>query len=211
MGETVARQLLADDRLLESRATRELCDALPEGALLYASNSLPIRLLDAFLALASRRTRVLVNRGANGIDGVSSSALGAAAANVGPTWLLTGDLALLHDLGGLLAGHRHGLRLVIVVLDNDGGGIFSLLPVARHTDVLDFETFFRTPHGLDLGRAAALFDMAYHRTESVEHYRSALKEAQAFDGVSLIHVPVDRDESIEQFRSLVASAQAAIR
>ena len=70
---------------------------------------------------------------------------------------------------------------------------------------------FRTRHGLDFGAAAALFDMAYHRTEGVEHYRAALKEALACDGVSLIHVPVDRDESIEQFRSLVSCAQAALR
>ncbi len=210
-GQAVERRLLSDDRLLESRATRELCDALPDGALLYVSNSMPIRLLDAFLPLARRKTRVIVNRGANGIDGVPSSALGAAAADVGPTVLLTGDLALLHDLGGLLAGRRYGLRLVIVVLDNDGGGIFSFLSIAGHGEAVDFEMLFRTRHGLDFGTAAALFDMAYHRAEGVEHYRAALKEALACDGVSLIHVPVDRDESIEQFRSLVSCAQAALR
>jgi 2-succinyl-5-enolpyruvyl-6-hydroxy-3-cyclohexene-1-carboxylate synthase len=198
----------ADDRLLEPRAVRDLCDALPEDALLYVSNSMPIRYLDACLPRGERRIRALVNRGANGIDGVISSALGAAAADVGPTVLLTGDLALVHDLGGLLAGSRHGLRLTIVVLDNDGGGIFSYLPIAAHGEDVSFEALFRTAHGLDFEHAARLFRAGYQRVTCPAHYRAALKDALAAECVSIVHVPTDRDASIEQFRALAAGVAA---
>lgn len=199
-----------DDRLLEPRAVRELCDALPEDALLYASNSMPIRHLDACLPRSRRRLRVLVNRGANGIDGMVSSALGAAAAEVGRTVLLTGDLALVHDLGGLLAGRLHGLSLTLVVLDNGGGGIFSLLPIASHGEAVDFESLFRAPHDLDFENAARLFGASYQRAASVEHYRAILKDCLDADGVSIVHVPTDRDASLAQLRALgVAAARAA--
>ena len=101
--------------------------------------------------------RVLSNRGANGIDGTVSSAFGAAAAGDGPVVLLIGDVALAHDIGGLLAASRLGLALTIVLLNNDGGGIFHFLPVAGETDA--FEEHVATPHGLDFARAAALYGL----------------------------------------------------
>ncbi|MBW2421593.1 MAG: 2-succinyl-5-enolpyruvyl-6-hydroxy-3-cyclohexene-1-carboxylic-acid synthase, partial [Deltaproteobacteria bacterium] len=146
----VDRGLGDESRLFEPRAVRELCARLPDDAILYVSNSMPVRDLDAVMPLAELGPRVLSNRGANGIDGMVSSALGAAAAGVGPAVLLTGDLALLHDLGGLLAARRHGLRGTIVVLNNDGGGIFSFLPIAQHGESVHFEELFTTPHGVDL-------------------------------------------------------------
>lgn len=205
------RELAAEERLLEPRAVRELCDALPDDALLYVSNSMPVRHLDCVLPVSQRRLRVLANRGANGIDGMVSSALGAAAAGVGPVVLLTGDLALIHDLGGLLAARRHGLRAAIVVLDNDGGGIFSFLPIASYGEEVSFEELFRTPHGLDLRHAAALFGASYERVTSWEHYRAALKDAFSADGLSMIHVPVDRDDSVEHVRTLAAAVTDAVR
>jgi 2-succinyl-5-enolpyruvyl-6-hydroxy-3-cyclohexene-1-carboxylate synthase len=203
--EAAQAALLDDDRLLELRAVRELWDSLPDGALLYVSNSMPIRHLDACMPVESRRVRVLANRGANGIDGMVSSAFGAAAAGVGRTVLLTGDLAFVHDLGGLLAG-RHGLDLTIVVLDNDGGGIFSFLPIAAAGESVHFKELFRTPHGLDLSRAAALFGADYARVETLSHHRAALKEALAREGVSIVHVVVDGAASVEQFRAVAAAA-----
>jgi 2-succinyl-5-enolpyruvyl-6-hydroxy-3-cyclohexene-1-carboxylate synthase len=197
--------LCADDRLLEPRAVRELCDALPEGALLYVSNSMPIRHLDVCLPNVDRGLRVLANRGANGIDGMVSSACGAAAADAGRTVLLTGDLALVHDLGGMLCARRHALRLTIVVLDNDGGGIFSFLPIASEGDRMHFEELFRTRHGLDFEHAARLFGATYQRVGSLEHYRAALKDALGSEGLSIVHVPTDRDASVEQFGALAAA------
>jgi 2-succinyl-5-enolpyruvyl-6-hydroxy-3-cyclohexene-1-carboxylate synthase len=201
--------LHTDDRLLEPRAVRTLCDALPEDALLYVSNSMPIRHLDACLARSERRLRVLANRGANGIDGMVSSALGAAAAELGSTVLLTGDLALVHDLGGLAAAARLGSKLVIVVLDNDGGGIFSFLPVASCGEEVHFEELFRTRHGLDFEHAARLAGARYHRTVSLEHYRAALKESFRCDGLSIVHVPCDRDAGVSQFRALASAVARA--
>ena len=126
----LAEALENESSLCETRAVRELVEALPEGALLYVANSMPVRDLDAVLPARCKRLCVLSNRGASGIDGLLSSALGAAAAGEGPVTLLVGDLAFLHDLGGLFTARRHALPLSIVLLDNDGGGIFSHLPIA---------------------------------------------------------------------------------
>jgi 2-succinyl-5-enolpyruvyl-6-hydroxy-3-cyclohexene-1-carboxylate synthase len=202
--------LAEEDALLGPRAVRELGAALPEGALLYVSNSLPVRDLDAFLPPGPQALRVLCNRGANGIDGMVSSALGAAAAELGPLVLLSGDLAFLHDAGGLLAARRHGLRATLVVLDDDGGGIFSLLPIARYGGDVAFEEHFRTPHGLDLGAVARAYGAHVARVSSWEHFRAALKESFATPEVSVIVVPVDHDRNVEQHRAIVRAVGAAL-
>jgi 2-succinyl-5-enolpyruvyl-6-hydroxy-3-cyclohexene-1-carboxylate synthase len=203
-------ELAAEPALLEPRAVRELGLALPEGALLTVSNSMPVRDLDAFLPSSPRALRVLANRGACGIDGMVSSALGAAAAGAGPAALLTGDLAFLHDAGGLLAARRHGIPLAITVLNNDGGGIFSYLPVAEHAREVAFEEHFRTPHGLDLGPVARAFGAGYARVASPEHYRTALKEALAAPRTTVLEVPVDRDRSVAHHREIAAAVSAAL-
>ncbi|MDH3519621.1 MAG: 2-succinyl-5-enolpyruvyl-6-hydroxy-3-cyclohexene-1-carboxylic-acid synthase [Myxococcales bacterium] len=206
----VEQLLQADDALLEARAVRELAACLPDDTVLYVSNSMPVRDLDAFLPASARRLRVLCNRGANGIDGMISSALGAAAANPGPVVLLTGDLALLHDCAALLAAQRLALPLVIVVLDNDGGGIFSFLPVARFGAAVSFETHFRTPHGIDLEPLCRAMGAAFARASSWEHLRAALKDALTTPRVSVLAVPVDRDRNIAQFHALEAAVAAAL-
>jgi 2-succinyl-5-enolpyruvyl-6-hydroxy-3-cyclohexene-1-carboxylate synthase len=122
--------------------------------------------------------------------------------------LLIGDLDLLHDLGGLLAAHTQGLDLTIVVLDNDGGGIFSFLPIAAQGEAVDFERLFRTPHGLQLGRAAELFGLAHVRVEKADALSQALQAAfaEGAGGTRLIEVPVDRDANVAHFRELAAHA-----
>jgi len=203
--------LLADDEsLFEPRAVREIAAALPDDALLYVSNSMQVRDLDAFLPVSSRPLRVLCNRGANGIDGMISSALGAAAANCGHVVLLTGDLAFAHDLGGLLAARRHELRATIVVLNNDGGGIFSYLPIADYADEVDFEANFRTPLGIDFEPAAATFGVRFTRVASWEHFRAALKENADAAETCVIEVPIDRDRSVSHHRAIESAVGAAI-
>ncbi len=202
--------LAQDERLLSARAVRELGDALPERALLYVSNSMPVRDLDAFLRPSAKPLRVLCNRGANGIDGMLSSALGAAAAATGPTLLLTGDLAFLHDAGGLLAAHRYGIRATVVVLDNDGGGIFSYLPVAAYGERVGFEEHFRTPHGLDLGAVARAYSARFTRASSWEHFRTALKDSFAARGVSVISLAIDPEADVAQHRAIDAAVARAL-
>jgi 2-succinyl-5-enolpyruvyl-6-hydroxy-3-cyclohexene-1-carboxylate synthase len=202
----LARDLAADERLLGPRVTAELAEALPAGATLFVSNSLPIRDVDAVFPVTRRPLRVLCNRGANGIDGIVSTALGAAAAGADPLVLLTGDLALLHDLGGLLAARRHRLSATIVVLNNDGGGIFSMLPVASHRDAVGFDALFTTPHGLDLAHAAALFGASHSRVGALEELRLALKQSLGAPGLHLIEVPFDREADAAARRALFAAA-----
>jgi len=202
--------LAADDGLYEPRAVREIASLLPENALLYVSNSMPVRDLDAFLPLSPRPLRVLCNRGANGIDGMTSSALGATAANRGRVVLLTGDLAFAHDIGGLLAARQHGLRATIVVLNNDGGGIFSYLPIADFADEVDFEKNFRTPLGIDFEPMAISFGVRFTRVTSWEHLRTAFKASENAEETCVNETPIDRDHSVSHHRAIEAAVSVAI-
>jgi len=207
-----ALQRLARDEssLLEPRAVLELAESLPDDALLYVSNSMPVRDLDAFLPTSSRQLRVLCNRGVNGIDGMVSSALGAAAAGLGRVVLFTGDLAFAHDLTGLLAARGHALPATLVVVNNDGGGIFSYLPIAAYGDAVRFEANFRTPLGVDFAPAVRSFGAQFTRVESWEHFRSALKESFAEACTSVVELPVDRDRSVAHHREIQEAVRTAL-
>jgi len=200
---------LAEASLSGLAVAERLADRLPEDVLLFASNSMAIRLLDLGLARSEGGPRVLCNRGASGIDGVTSSALGAAAA-AGRGLLLTGDLAFLHDLGGLLVARQAAIDLVIVVLDDDGGGIFSFLPVAEQGETVGFDRLFRTPHGLDLARVAALFELGYARVVDPGQIDDALEAAFGRSGVSIVHVPLDARGNEQAFRDAVGTVVRAV-
>ena len=161
---------------------------------LYVSSSMPVRDLDNF---ASRGGRVLANRGLNGIDGIVSSAAGAASVRSGRTVALVGDLALLHDLGGLVAAARLRIPLTVLAVHNDGGGIFSFLPIAQHTD--RFEELFATPHGQNLEGAALLCGAEFVRVTDARSLRAAL---QAPPALRLIEARTDRARNVEQHRAL---------
>ncbi len=206
----IAELVDGDEALLEPRVVRELAGHLPTDALLYVSNSTPVRDLDAFWPSAPRGPRMLCNRGANGIDGMVSSALGAAAAGERFVALLCGDLALLHDVSGLLAAVRLGLPLGVVALDNDGGGIFSALPVADSADPATFTEHFRTPHGHDLVALCSGVGAACTRVSSWEHFRAALKDAASAERPHVIVVPTDADASLAQRRAVAAHLHRAL-
>ena len=210
-GQALQAALADRPELGEAAAVRELVAALGPDATVYVSNSMPIRLLDAFLPAASQPVHFLGHRGASGIDGLVSAAAGAAAADRGPVVLLTGDLALLHDVGGLRLAEGLPRGLTIVVLDNDGGGIFSFLPVAEQGEAVDFEGLFRTPHGLDFAHLAPLHSADFVRTRAVEEYRDRLGGGLEDPGLRLVHVPLDRDGQVKQFRELAGLAAAAAR
>ena len=152
------------------------------------------------------------NRGAAGIDGSASTALGIAAAEPSRTVALyTGDLALLHDLSGLAAAARLGLHLIAVCVDNDGGEIFSLLPVADSVPADDFERLFRTPHGLDLCGLDGFGGIRARRMANAADLEEAVRTAAVTRnlGVDLLVVEVPRDDDVAQRNSLTAAAQQA--
>jgi 2-succinyl-5-enolpyruvyl-6-hydroxy-3-cyclohexene-1-carboxylate synthase len=129
----------------EGKVLAALEPELPDEAVVWVSSSMPIRDVEAYFPQSPKPLRFLANRGANGIDGVVSSALGAAIATGLPTWVLIGELALQHDAGGLFAARRAGVPLQIVCINNGGGGIFDFLPVAEHADPAAYETHIATP------------------------------------------------------------------
>ena len=208
-GAAIASVLGADAQLSEPRVAAELGVRLPADATLVVASSMPVRDVETFFPLRTGAPpRTLSNRGANGIDGTVSTAFGVAAASRGPVVLLIGDVALLHDLGGLLAARRLGLKLVIVLLDNDGGGIFQFLPVASQGAA--FEEHVATPHGTDFAHAAALFGLDHVRVAAPEPFRAALDAALAADRTTLIHVRTDRADNVALHRAVWDAVRAAV-
>jgi 2-succinyl-5-enolpyruvyl-6-hydroxy-3-cyclohexene-1-carboxylate synthase len=165
---------------------------------------MPVRDVEEFFGVRDDPPRVLANRGANGIDGTVSSAFGAAAASDGPVVLLIGDVALAHDIGGLLAGSRLGLRLTIVLLNNDGGGIFHFLPVASEGE--GFEEHIATPHGLDFAHAADLYGCAYKRSATEHDLRAALNDAIGSAQTTIIEIRTDRERNLALHRRIAERA-----
>ena len=198
---------LRDPRLTEPRIAHEVVRALPDQAQLMLASSMPVRDVDAFAPRAPGRVRVFSNRGANGIDGTLSSALGIAASSGKPTVVLTGDLAFLHDLGGLLVARRSGIPLTVVVVNNDGGGIFSFLPVASVPE--HFETLFGTPHGLSFEHAAALYGAHYHAPRTVAGLREALK-ASVGAGLAVVELQVPRASNVAEHQALYQAVTRAL-
>ncbi len=204
-----ARRLLAKAPLTEGPLLAAVVKALPPEARLFVGNSLPVRHLDEYALPTAKPLRVFANRGVSGIDGVVSTAAGVAAASSRPTVLVLGDLSLLHDLGGLLAVSRFGLRnFHIVVLNNDGGGIFARLPIAQHEP--PYTALFRTPHGLTFAPAAEMYGLRYRRV-APQALSPTLQAVLAQEFPHLIEVPTDaqaheaaRREAIGRLQSLTS-------
>ncbi len=177
-------------------AVAALVEALPEGCNLFLGNSLPIRHVDQFAAPSTKRLQVYGNRGASGIDGVTSSALGVAAADRSrPTVLLIGDISFYHDLNGLLAVKQQNLtNVTIVLLNNDGGSIFRRLPIAGQEPA--FTRLFLTPHGLDFAPVIRMYGLDYAQADSRTALQSALAASIGSQTPTVIEVRTDgaRDE-----------------
>ena len=188
----------------EPKAYAGMADVLPEGALVWTSSSMPVRELEAFFPSTATEIRFLSNRGANGIDGVVASAAGAALASGAPTWLLIGEVALLHDVGGLLAATRAGARLTIVCVNNGGGGIFDFLPLPTYADPAAYERHVATPTGIDLRQVAAL--------AGIEH-RLAATTAEVTDAArtpGLVELRTDRADSVRLHGELYGRVSRAL-
>lgn len=187
--------------LFEGRVFTELAELVPIGTLLYSGNSMPIRDMDTFF-WPQERVLCLGNRGANGIDGVVSSALGASAAGdpAERAVLVIGDLSFFHDLNGLLAAHLHKLNLVIVLINNDGGGIFSFLPQAAYPE--HFERLFGTPTGLNFRPVVEMYGGTFQRIADWNDFRSAFQAGLAQGGLHVIEVPTERESNVAMHRQL---------
>jgi 2-succinyl-5-enolpyruvyl-6-hydroxy-3-cyclohexene-1-carboxylate synthase len=208
--ERAARQAIeaalgAADALTEPGLQLALGAAYDDGELVYTASSMPIRDQEAFLPSTAADATFLSNRGANGIDGLVSSGIGAAMASGKPTTIVTGDLGLLHDIGGLAALRDVSTPVRIVVIDNDGGGIFHFLPQVRALDGDEFEALLGTPRGIDVAKAAALFDLPHRRLGSLDELGAALAA-----GTGLIEVKTDRQANAALHRHLADQVAGAI-
>jgi 2-succinyl-5-enolpyruvyl-6-hydroxy-3-cyclohexene-1-carboxylate synthase len=194
---TIDRFLASTDILFEGKVYAELAKWLPDDACIYIASSTPIRDLDTFLQ-PQQRLSVLANRGANGIDGTVSSALGAAWRHHQPVILICGDLAFYHDLNGLMAAKQYNISLTIILINNNGGGIFELLPIANFEP--PFEQCFGTPHGLNFAPIVTAYGCDYILVQDWEHFRQSVLASLYQSGTQVIEIESDRkrDKQLRQ-------------
>lgn len=210
-----ARELLASaedhgGELFEGNIYRELQHAIPSQCHVIAGNSMPIRDLDNYFLNTEKNITVFANRGANGIDGVVSTALGiSSAAADQPTFLVIGDLSFYHDMNGLLAAKMHKLNLTIILVNNDGGGIFSFLPQSKEEK--HFETLFGTPSGLHFKHAADMYDGSYTSPANWHDFRSSVTSAISKKGLNIIEIRTNRHTRVKIHRDLMNRVSQEIR
>ncbi|GAB6182049.1 2-succinyl-5-enolpyruvyl-6-hydroxy-3-cyclohexene-1-carboxylic-acid synthase [Desulfotomaculum defluvii] len=173
--------------LLEGRLIQKIQNLLPRTTRLVVANSMLIRHMDYFFESRNQDIKVLCNRGANGIDGIVSTAMGVSTAN-NTTVLLIGDLSFYHDLNGLLIGKTHNLNLVIILFNNDGGGIFRYLPQSKEKH---FDYLFLTPHGINFEGLRTLYGITYYEAKNYDEFECAFKQAMTMYGIKLIEVKID--------------------
>ncbi len=217
--------VLGRAELSEPRLAQELGVLLPGGATLFVASSMPVRDIETFWPARPDPPRVLCNRGANGIDGTVSSAFGVAAAGESPVVLLIGDVALAHDIGGLLAAARLGLKLTIVLVQNGGGGIFDFLALADSAMAQAAEeppevaggggdTVFThhvtTDTGLDFAKAAALYGLEHQLVDELGSLRDALESSFAAAGSAIIEVRTSREQNVALHRRVWAAVAEAL-
>lgn len=208
--------LSALDEAFEGAPYGPLAAALPDGAVLWAGNSMPVRDLDGWLPLTDRAIEVHANRGASGIDGVVSTALGAAAVSRAPVALVVGDLSFLHDLNALVAARLHGLSATIVLVNNGGGGIFSFLPQARPGAAVPgsglpehYEELFGTPHGIVFGPIVVALG-GEHRCVDHLALGAAIADSVGRTGVRVLELRTDRARNLELHREVATVVQRAL-
>ena len=207
--ETLTTALNGQDRINEPGVFARLAELLPDGATLFVGNSMPIRDCDTFFPAMARHVNIAGNRGANGIDGLISTGLGMAAGGARPLVLVVGDLSLYHDSNGLLAAKLHALDATVIVINNDGGGIFSFLPQAQERD--QFELLFGTPHGLEFAPLAAFYAARYSLVENWELFDRAVTAGIGGRGLHLIELRTERNQNVTDHRLLWPLVGAALR
>ncbi|MCA1320008.1 2-succinyl-5-enolpyruvyl-6-hydroxy-3-cyclohexene-1-carboxylic-acid synthase [Bacillus tianshenii] len=197
-----------NENMFEGNVITELQALLPQGSAIFVGNSMPIRDADTFFHKNDKDIKVLANRGANGIDGVVSTALAASNA-YDRLVLVIGDLSFYHDMNGLLAAKLLKLDVTIVLINNNGGGIFSFLPQSKIDN--HFETLFGTPMNMDFEHAARLYDANYSLVGSWDSFRRELSKSLSNKGLHIIEVPTNREENEQEHRKLWNSVSQEIK
>ena len=182
-----------EERLFEGGVLAAVLEGAPDPATVFVSNSMPVRDCDRFGAPRDADITVLGNRGASGIDGILSTGLGAGSATEQPLVVVTGDLAYYHDMNGLLSVTRCGVDATVVLVNNDGGGIFHMLPIESFDP--PFTEQFRTPHGLDFGPTGDLYGLEYTRVATGEAFERAYAGSLESEGAQVVEVTVDGERS----------------
>jgi 2-succinyl-5-enolpyruvyl-6-hydroxy-3-cyclohexene-1-carboxylate synthase len=204
---------LDTSELFDGNAVYQAVNLLPENARLFVASSLAVRHLDQFGGINKFPVQVFCNRGASGIDGTISSAIGVAATQPDkPTVLIIGDLAFYHDMNALLAAKRNGIKnLVIVLLNNNGGQIFRRLPINQPEFEPEFTELFITPHGMTFEHTAAQFGFAYARADDREGFRAAFATALASGEPSIVEVVTDAEEDAKRRKALMDKVAEALK
>ncbi|EON71646.1 2-succinyl-5-enolpyruvyl-6-hydroxy-3-cyclohexene-1-carboxylic-acid synthase [Lysinibacillus sphaericus] len=183
----------------EGAMVSRLLEMIPNGSDIFVSSSMPIRDIDTFLMKTTKDLRIFANRGANGIDGVVSTAMGFSQVNGRETYLLIGDLAFLHDVNGLIASRYQECNITIIVMNNDGGGIFSYLP--QSTVEAHYEDLFGTPTALEFRDIAHMYGMEYIRVEDISELLSKFNIVKKRP-LRLLEIFTDREENVYAHRAL---------
>ena len=199
----------AMEESFEGRASVELGEAMPNGSTLVIGNSMAIRDSEAFYPARGIDVRLVGTRGASGIDGVISTAAGAAAAKQGPVALLIGDLSFFHDMNGLWAVQRHQLPLTILLVNNDGGGIFHFLSQPEMAKD-KFEEWWGTPHGIEFRHAVEMYGGTYERLSGARGWAPRLAEALQRPGLTVLELRTDRVRNVPLHREVWAQLDAAL-
>lgn len=207
--ERIDHELHKINELFEGKVVSELQQLLPDGSRLFVGNSMPIRDVDTFFRNHDKEIEIIANRGANGIDGIVSTALGVSVDHKKPTFLLIGDLSFFHDLNGLLVAKMNQLNLTVILVNNDGGGIFSFLPQSKEEK--HFETLYGTPTGLNFSKVVEMYEGKYVKIESWNEFRDYLTNEWNNSGLQVIELATDRMTRVKIHRELLDHVSQEIR
>ncbi|PLS01977.1 2-succinyl-5-enolpyruvyl-6-hydroxy-3-cyclohexene-1-carboxylic-acid synthase [Neobacillus cucumis] len=193
--------------LSEGKLFNQLADLLPEESTLFVGNSMPIRDLDSFFLSNNKSIKLMANRGANGIDGTVSTAIGAAV-YTRSLYLVLGDLTFFHDLNGLIAAKLYNIDIQIIVINNNGGGIFSFLPQSEHPK--HFELLFGTPLNIDFEHAVKMFNGQYTKIIDWDHLGTLLEQSKNQKGIHVYEINTNRDRNRDEHRDFWLSVSREI-
>ena len=206
---TVKNEIQKDKKYHEGNIARVCLNALGDEGCFIIGNSMPIRDMDMFTSASRKKVAIFSNRGASGIDGVVSTALGTCEGRKDfHSLLLIGDLSFYHDMNGLLAS-QFGINLTIVVINNSGGGIFSFLPIA-HVGMKKYNQFWTTDTELNIEKAAELYNCRYYFTKDLEELRNNIWASFKLEGVKIIEVKTVISDNIMDHQNFIGKVEQLI-